>query len=1323
VRLALPIAAAAVLLAFPTPATAAQGVSSWSSSRVVPAAGHVQATVLTAHPAQARSKSSPALPTRFMHPAELRTAKAKAAAGVQPAPSHPAKSAAPKSAAIFNGLNQPGLSAADEGSGSTPPDSTGAIGPTRYVEMVNQLVGVYDRSNLTLLSSTPLGSFVGAPAGVATSDPQIQWDPQGNRWLYAEIGFATGNNYLVFGWSKTADPSDLANGWCHYGIATGSMLQDYPKLGHDAHFLIVGSNVYDDSQSGFPFVTANLWAIPKPAANDSTCSSPVTATYFADATHPLKNTDGTLAFTPVPGNASDNVANDYIFGAHDVTLAPQSKVMVWHMASNPNPVLMADGDVSVGTFAIPAAVPQPGTPYLIDSLDGRLTQAVAHFDAGIGAEAYWTQQTVAGAGGRSIVRWYEFAPSLVSPIAQQGQVSSATDFIWNAAISPSIGGRDAVISYSRGSASLLAVAGAQSRTSATPLGQMDPGEVLVGSSSAAVQENAFQGNCTSAPCRWGDYSGATPDPVNAGVVWASNQLTGQVFLGYAQWTTRNFAITTGASAGPDFNLAVSPASQAINAGGSTSYTVSVNRTGGFTGTVALTLAGLPTGASASFNPASVSGSTSTLTVKTSASTPASSSQLTITGTSGALVRTTSATLVVQAPDFSLSASPSSQSVPQGLGAAYTITVSRIAGFSGSVTLSSSGLPSGAGATFSPNPASTSSTMSVTTSATTPAGTYTVTVNGVSGSLNHTTSVALVVSSGPCSTPTLTTSGASPYASGGGPITLTGSGQCAGGTQFEFEWRDLSNNWHILGSGYTSSNTAVWNADYQSGNYALEVDLRPVGSNAAWVTYFDQPFSLSGCGVPGLTSDLASPQAPRTTVHWTASVTCSGTPQYEFYVRAGGVWSIVQPWGGANTFTWNSPSTEGAYVVEVDVRNAGANEDPYDNYTDINYSLNSCNTPTLTTSAGSPHASGAGAITLTATGQCSGGTQFEFFYRDLSNSWHVIGSGYGSSNTAVWNADYAAGNYMLEVDIRPVGSSVAWDTYYDLPFTLSGCGTATLTPDLPSPQYPGTTVHWTASVTCSGVPQYEFYVRTGGAWSIVQPWGASNTFTWNSPSTAGAYAVEVDVRNAGANEDQYDSYTDVNYSLLTCNTPSLSTSGASPYASGSGPITLTASGQCGGGTQFEFEWRDLHNVWHVLGNGYGSSNTAVWNADYRAGNYILEVDIRPVGSNVPWVTYYDLPFTLSGCGVPSLTSDVASPQTAGTTVHWTASASCSGTPQYLFYVRAGGVWTIAQNWGASNTFTWTSPTTPGSYVVEVEVRNTGANEDDYDNYTDVPYNLS
>src|SRR6202011_5488433 len=319
------------------------------------------------------------VPVRAMNPAALALAKRRAdtaaASAAATVPNQGREPAAGKpSAAIFNNLNQPGLSASDEGNGVTPPDSTGAIGPNFYMEFVNQLVGVFDRTTLARVNSLDLGSFVGAPSGLTTTDVQIQWDSQSNRWIYALIGFQTGNNYVLFGWQKTADPTNLPGGWCRYGVGTGSSLNDYPKLGHDANFITIGSNVYSDTLPTYPFITANVWAIPKPLAGDTTCSSPVSAWYFADAAHLLHNADGSPAFTPVPANSVDQSSTGYIVAAHDDTTAPQSKVMVWHMAAGPT--LVADGDMNVGSFGVPPSVPQPGTTYLLDSLDGRLTQAI-----------------------------------------------------------------------------------------------------------------------------------------------------------------------------------------------------------------------------------------------------------------------------------------------------------------------------------------------------------------------------------------------------------------------------------------------------------------------------------------------------------------------------------------------------------------------------------------------------------------------------------------------------------------------------------------------------------------------------------------------------------------------------------------------------------------------------------------------------------------------------------------------------------------------------------------------------------------------------------
>lgn len=99
---------------------------------------------------------------------------------------------------------------------------------------------------------------------------------------------------------------------------------------------------------------------------------------------------------------------------------------------------------------------------------------------------------------------------------------------------------------------------------------------------------------------------------------------------------------------PDFSIAASPASQTVTRGSSTTYTVTVGALNGFTGTVSLSVSGLPSRATASFNPSSIAGSgSSTLTITTASKTPAGTKTLTITGTSGALSHATTVSLVVQ----------------------------------------------------------------------------------------------------------------------------------------------------------------------------------------------------------------------------------------------------------------------------------------------------------------------------------------------------------------------------------------------------------------------------------------------------------------------------------------------------------------------------------------------------------------------------------------------------------------------------------------------------------------------------------------------------
>lgn len=197
---------------------------------------------------------------------------------------------------------------------------------------------------------------------------------------------------------------------------------------------------------------------------------------------------------------------------------------------------------------------------------------------------------------------------------------------------------------------------------------------------------------------------------------------------------------------PDFSLSASPSSRTILAGATTDFAVSVAGGTGFDGAVALSVSGLPAGTTATFTPPSIAASdTSTLTVATTTATPGGSYPLTVRAVSGSIVHTTTVTLVVSG-QFSIGVSPTSQTVPRGQAATYTVTVTGDPGFSGSVSLSITGLPKMVTAKFTPSSIARSgtSTLTVGTKKQAARGAYTLTIRGTSGSVVKTAPITLVV---------------------------------------------------------------------------------------------------------------------------------------------------------------------------------------------------------------------------------------------------------------------------------------------------------------------------------------------------------------------------------------------------------------------------------------------------------------------------------------------------------------------------------------------------------------------------------------------------
>jgi subtilase family serine protease len=202
------------------------------------------------------------------------------------------------------------------------------------------------------------------------------------------------------------------------------------------------------------------------------------------------------------------------------------------------------------------------------------------------------------------------------------------------------------------------------------------------------------------------------------------------------------AFTVGGAPAPDFTIGVSPSTQSVTKGTKATYTVSIGAVNGFSGPVTLSATGAP----ATFSPNSIATSgTSTMTVDTSSLTAGASYPLTITGTSGSTNHSVSATLTVQAAatgDFTISVTPSSATIGRSSTTTYTVTITPQGGFTGSVSLSATDNSSGLSETFSPNPTSSTSTMTVRATGLKRNRTFAVTITGTSGALSHSTTLQL-----------------------------------------------------------------------------------------------------------------------------------------------------------------------------------------------------------------------------------------------------------------------------------------------------------------------------------------------------------------------------------------------------------------------------------------------------------------------------------------------------------------------------------------------------------------------------------------------------
>ena len=205
----------------------------------------------------------------------------------------------------------------------------------------------------------------------------------------------------------------------------------------------------------------------------------------------------------------------------------------------------------------------------------------------------------------------------------------------------------------------------------------------------------------------------------------------------------------------DFSIKVTPQSQTILAGGKANYAVIVR--GDIDDKVTLALVGLPSGMNSTFHPNSKRCPfISRLEIVTHSKVSLGTYSLNVTGSGTRGVHFAIATLVVSkgtpSADFSIAASPSSLTIDPGQNGQYTLTLTSLNDFSGSISFLLAGAPLNSISSFNPEEVSldgnkvTNSTLWVSTDKSTAPGTYTLMITGVAeaGGLTHQATVALIL---------------------------------------------------------------------------------------------------------------------------------------------------------------------------------------------------------------------------------------------------------------------------------------------------------------------------------------------------------------------------------------------------------------------------------------------------------------------------------------------------------------------------------------------------------------------------------------------------
>lgn len=415
-----------------------------------------------------------------------------------------------------------------------PPDTVGDVGPTQYVQAVNLLFRVYDKSGVPQTAPQPISALFAALGPPCSNnddgDPIVLYDSLADRWIITQfmVSGATPLSQCV----AISQTGNAAGAYFTYRfVMPNAKFNDYPKFGVWPDGYYWSNNQFN--LAGTAFLGVGVFAMDrgKLLAGDPTASY-----IFFDLETTVPNARSMLpsdadGLTPPPAGAP-NVFS--YFNANEFVGETDSLRLYEFNADFANPMSSTftqrpESPVAVAAFSPlnPAGLddieqPPPSTATsALDSISDRLMNSLQYRNFGA-YESLITNHTVNVGTGNTLathqagVRYYELRRTLPAgswTVNEQATHSPDTNNRWMGSAAMDHEGNLAV-GYSVSSTTVFPSIRYAGRFAGDAPGGLFQGE-------ASIQVGA--GVQTNTGSRWGDYSSMNVDPTDDCTFWYTTE--------------------------------------------------------------------------------------------------------------------------------------------------------------------------------------------------------------------------------------------------------------------------------------------------------------------------------------------------------------------------------------------------------------------------------------------------------------------------------------------------------------------------------------------------------------------------------------------------------------------------------------------------------------------------------------------------------------------------------------------------------------------------------------------------------------------------------